>query len=148
MVEMVINSPNEATIPNCDDGSRKEPHPTDGLVVEMREGVQWDVELAKIWSALPPSFLTFVFSFDLMTKQTTCENKGWMRRWVRYCLRRWPAVLSCVSVTLSIKYILLKCFAILVSSTSCCCLYYNWLKYSNLLNLLVLSNVASKGHIA
>ena len=80
MVEMVINSPNEATIPNCDDGSRKEPHPTDGLVVEMREGVQWDVELAKIWSALPPSFLTFVFSFDLMTKQTTCENKGWMRR--------------------------------------------------------------------
>ena len=79
MVEMIINSWNEATIPNYDDGSRKEPHPTDGLVVEMREGVQWDVELAKIWSALPPSFLTFVFSFDLMTKQTTCENKGWMR---------------------------------------------------------------------
>ena len=52
MVEMVINSPNEATIPNCDDGSRKEPHPTDGLVVEMREGSRSLTDVSRLLTGL------------------------------------------------------------------------------------------------
>ena len=50
------------------------------------------------WPKYRASFflLTFVLSFDLMTKQTTCENGGWMKHTLREIVWVTCSFVSCV----------------------------------------------------